>query len=253
MLNAASAARPRRPGSRNVGAGGWGRARRPGATRRPDVSYGRPWAAGLPFLTRVKTRLRAELAGDRLVVFDQRRTGAGALACPELQRAAGASDLTIVPAATVAACARSIGENRRYYSTSVTVADIDQLRAALGVPRLTLDGVSYGTYVAERYALAHPSHVARMVLDSVVPQTRGRPALFVRRSPPAGACCARYARSRCSGIRQPTSPRLSTSCTMAPRCWMPWSPTALGTPTTRGCLTICMPPAPVGPAHSKPS
>jgi pimeloyl-ACP methyl ester carboxylesterase len=76
-----------------------------------------------------------------------------------------------VPGSSVAACARSIGEARRYYSTAETVADIERLRTALGVPRLTLDGVSYGTFVEERYALRYPSRVARMVLDSVVPQT----------------------------------------------------------------------------------
>lgn len=144
-----------------------------GPARRGDLLFltGGPGQPGLPFLTRIQTRLRAELTGYRLVMFDQRGTGAGALRCAELQRDAGASDLTVVPSATVSACARSIGEDRRYYSTSETVADIDQLRAALGVPRLTLDGVSYGTYVAEHYALAHPSRVARIVLDSVVPQT----------------------------------------------------------------------------------
>jgi pimeloyl-ACP methyl ester carboxylesterase len=132
---------------------------------------GGPGQPGIPFLTRVSTQLRAALAGYRLVMFDQRGTGAGALECPALQDAAGASDLTVVPSATVAACARSIGEDRRYYTTSETVADIDQLRAALGADRLTLDGVSYGTFVAERYALRYPTHVARLVLDSVVPQT----------------------------------------------------------------------------------
>jgi pimeloyl-ACP methyl ester carboxylesterase len=132
---------------------------------------GGPGQPGIPFLTRIQTRLRAALAGYRLVMFDQRGTGAGALECPALQNAAGASDLTVVPSATVANCARSIGEDRRYYSTSEAVADIDQLRAALGAPRLTLDGVSYGTFVAERYALQYPTHVERLVLDSVVPQT----------------------------------------------------------------------------------
>jgi pimeloyl-ACP methyl ester carboxylesterase len=43
------------------------------------------------------------------------------------------------------------------------------LRAALRVDTLTLDGASYGTYLAERYAIAHPDHVARLVLDSTVP------------------------------------------------------------------------------------
>ncbi len=132
---------------------------------------GGPGQPGVPFLTRVQTRLRAPLSGYRLVMFDQRGTGGGALECPALQRAAGASDLTVVRPAVVADCARAIGAARRYYSTSETVADIDQLRAALGVSRLTLDGVSYGTFVAERYALRYPTHVARLVLDSVVPQT----------------------------------------------------------------------------------
>jgi pimeloyl-ACP methyl ester carboxylesterase len=50
------------------------------------------------------------------------------------------------------------------------VADIESLRIALKARRLTLDGVSYGSFVAERYALTYRSRVARMVLDSVVPQ-----------------------------------------------------------------------------------
>lgn len=136
---------------------------------------GGPGQPGIPFLTRIRTRLRTELAGYRLVMLDQRGTGRGALECPALQRAAGASDLTVVPPATVAACARSIGTARRYYATAETVADVDELRIALGVQRLTLDGVSYGTFVAERYALAYPTHVARLVLDSVVPQTGADP------------------------------------------------------------------------------
>jgi pimeloyl-ACP methyl ester carboxylesterase len=104
-------------------------------------------------------------------MLDQRGTGAAALRCPALQAAAGASDLNRVPPPIVAACARSIGSSRRFYSTPETVADIEALRAALGVHRLTLDGVSYGTFVAERYALQFPARVARLVLDSVVPHS----------------------------------------------------------------------------------
>jgi pimeloyl-ACP methyl ester carboxylesterase len=136
---------------------------------------GGPGQPGIPFLTRIHTRLRSELIGYRLVMFDQRGTGAGALDCPALQRAAGASDLTVVPPAIVTNCARSIGAVRRYYTTSENVADIDALRVALGARQLTLDGVSYGTFVAERYALAYPTHVARLVIDSVVPQAGADP------------------------------------------------------------------------------
>jgi pimeloyl-ACP methyl ester carboxylesterase len=157
---------------------------------------GGPGQPGIPFLTRIQTRLRAELTGYRLVMFDQRGTGDGALRCSALQTAAGASDLTVVPPATVGACARSIGADRRYYSTSETVADIEQLRAALGARRLTLDGVSYGTFVAERYALAYPSRVDRMVLDSVVPQTGVDPLYRA-----ALAASARVLRSVCAQQR----------------------------------------------------
>jgi pimeloyl-ACP methyl ester carboxylesterase len=81
----------------------------------------------------------------------------------------GASDLTPPTARAVRACAAAIGPRRRFFSTTDTVADLEALRQALGVPRMVLDGVSYGTYVAERYALAHPAHVRGLVLDSVVP------------------------------------------------------------------------------------
>jgi pimeloyl-ACP methyl ester carboxylesterase len=136
---------------------------------------GGPGQPGIPFLTRIHTRLRSEVTGYRLVMFDQRGTGAGALDCPELQSAAGASDLTVVRPSIVAACGRSIGADRRYYTTSETVADMDALRVALGARALTLDGVSYGTFVAERYALAYPTRVTRLVLDSVVPQAGADP------------------------------------------------------------------------------
>ncbi|MGZ6578748.1 MAG: alpha/beta fold hydrolase [Solirubrobacteraceae bacterium] len=131
---------------------------------------GGPGQPGIPFLERVQSRLGSDMRGYRLVMFDQRGTGADALKCPALQSVAGASDLVVPPPGVIQACASGIGPSRRYYTTSETAADIDALRKAFGVSTLTLDGVSYGTFVAERYALAYPQHVARLVLDSVVPQ-----------------------------------------------------------------------------------
>jgi pimeloyl-ACP methyl ester carboxylesterase len=133
------------------------------------------------------------LAGYRIVMFDQRGTGAGALRCPALQAAAGASDLTVVPSDADATCARTIGSGRRYFSTTETVADIESLRRALGAPRLSLDGVSYGTFVAERYALTYPTRVTRLVLDSVVPQDGVDPldlASIERTAPALRDACA---------------------------------------------------------------
>jgi pimeloyl-ACP methyl ester carboxylesterase len=131
---------------------------------------GGPGQPGVPFLERVQSRLGSDMRGYRLVMFDQRGTGGDALKCPELQAVAGGSDLVVPPPGAIQACAGAIGPSQRYYTTSETAADIDSLRKAFGISKLTLDGVSYGTFVAERYALAYPQHVARLVLDSVVPQ-----------------------------------------------------------------------------------
>ena len=136
---------------------------------------GGPGQPGVPFLPRIAARLRSALAGYRLVMFDQRGTGLDALECPALQQAMGASDLTVPSAAAVRQCAAAIGPRRQFFATADTVADIEALRRALGAPKITLDGVSYGTYVAEQFALAHPAEVARLVLDSVVPNANVDP------------------------------------------------------------------------------
>jgi pimeloyl-ACP methyl ester carboxylesterase len=130
---------------------------------------GGPGQPGLPFLPRVRQRLGAVARRWRLVVIDQRGTGAGALRCPALQRAVGTSDVAVPAPRALRDCARAIGPRRRFFTTAATVADLEALRRALGADRLALDGTSYGTYVAERYALAHPRRVSRLVLDSVVP------------------------------------------------------------------------------------
>jgi pimeloyl-ACP methyl ester carboxylesterase len=131
---------------------------------------GGPGQPGEPF-AEAERRIfgAAVLRAYRLVLLDQRGTGAGALRCPALQRAMGPSDLLPPPASAVRACARALGAVRSLYGTDDVVADLDDLRRALGATTWTLDGISYGTYVAERYALAHPRSVRALVLDSVVP------------------------------------------------------------------------------------
>jgi pimeloyl-ACP methyl ester carboxylesterase len=131
---------------------------------------GGPGQPGVPALPRVPEILGAEQNAYRIVMFDQRGTGAGALDCPALQAAMGSSDLAAPPAAAVRACASQLGDRRQFFGTDDVVADLESLRQALGVGSWVVDGISYGTYVGERYALAHPGRVSKLVLDSVVPQ-----------------------------------------------------------------------------------
>jgi pimeloyl-ACP methyl ester carboxylesterase len=140
---------------------------------------GGPGQPGVPFAQRIASRLGSAFAGYRLVLLDQRGTGGSALRCPGLQRQMGSTDLAIPTKGAVTACARAIGPRRAFFGTAQTVEDLEALRVALGAQRLTIDGVSYGSFVAERYALRHPEHVDRLVLDSVVPHRRGADPLEV--------------------------------------------------------------------------
>jgi pimeloyl-ACP methyl ester carboxylesterase len=99
-----------------------------------------------------------------VVAFDNRGSGrSGLLRCPELERA------SLIDAGHEAAqCARRLGPRRGFYRTSDTVEDIEAVRAALGARKLTLIGVSYGTFVAQAYAARYPDRVERVLIDSVL-------------------------------------------------------------------------------------
>jgi pimeloyl-ACP methyl ester carboxylesterase len=160
---------------------------------------GGPGQPGAGLLERVQPRIAYLLNDYRLVMIDQRGTGNTALNCPDLQREVGSSDILPPSPAAVRACADALGTARDHYTTTDTVADLEQLRIALGVDSWTVDGISYGTYVAQRYAYAHPDRVRRMVLDSVVPAT-GAPATYADSMHRTGAVLRQAcAASHCSG------------------------------------------------------
>ena len=130
---------------------------------------GGPGQPGVPFAPRILAEFAQVSQEYRILLVDQRGTGANALVCPLLQRQIGYADLEVPTNPAITECGTAIGADAAHYGTTDTVADLDDLRRALGVQRWSLDGVSYGTYVAQRYAAAHPAAVDRLVLDSVVP------------------------------------------------------------------------------------
>lgn len=170
-----------------------------GADRTMLFLTGGPGQGGVAAAERVIPRFAQVGASQRIVLLDQRGTGAGALRCPELQQQMRSSDLTVPSDGAVTACAATIGEGRAHYATSDTVADLEDLRAALGAETWSLDGVSYGSYVAQRYAAAHPDRVDRLVLDSVVPVTGFDPLLTDVYPEVARVLRAVCDQSRCAG------------------------------------------------------
>ncbi|MEU6930980.1 alpha/beta hydrolase [Streptomyces sp. NPDC046374] len=65
-------------------------------------------------------------------------------------------------------CARRTGAALRHYHSLNNARDLEVLRAALGEPRLTYMGASYGTYFGALYATLFPHRVRRMVFDAPV-------------------------------------------------------------------------------------
>lgn len=155
---------------------------------------GGPGSPGVRLAGEIASQFDPAVMRDyRLVMFSSRGTGSNALDCGDLQAEMGGSDLAVPSAEAVRDCAEGIGPERRFHSTLDTVADLDDLRQALGAPKLTLAGASYGTLVAARYAITHPDRVERLVLDSVVPHDGVDPlniAVFNRAAEVLRAVCA---------------------------------------------------------------
>lgn len=66
------------------------------------------------------------------------------------------------------ACAQKYPSLIKHMTTADAARDMDQIRQALGVAKISYYGFSYGTYLGQVYGTLFPTHVKRMVLDSNV-------------------------------------------------------------------------------------
>jgi len=158
---------------------------------------GGPGQSSTRFVEDFTDVLAEALENRQLVVLDQRGTGdSGALRCSALDDAPAALDLAAL-SERVGRCGIELGAARARYTTTEVVEDLEALRRELGVAKLSLFGVSYGAYVAQRYARRYPGAVDRRVVDSPVPQDQGGAydlasyaavARMLRRTCTGGAC-----------------------------------------------------------------
>jgi pimeloyl-ACP methyl ester carboxylesterase len=141
------------------------RARR--ATRPPVVALaGGPGQASVPFTADFADELGSRGAHRDLVSLDTRGTGwSGLVRCRAYERASATNE-----AASASSCARELGDRRSFYTSTDVAADIDAVRRRLGVPKIAVYGVSYGTRVALEYARRYPQHTERVILDSPLEQ-----------------------------------------------------------------------------------
>lgn len=79
--------------------------------------------------------------------------------------------LQMWPDALLKACRERLAANANLslYSSSISADDLDDMRAALGYPKIVLDGGSYGTFFFLVYMRQHPEHVESAVFQGLAP------------------------------------------------------------------------------------
>ncbi len=119
-----------------------------------------------------------------VILVDQRGTGkSNPLSCKSMLKDDDAYDPSQqAMQAQAEQCAAELSKKAdlRHYTTTDAVADLDAVRQAIGAAQINLVGVSYGTRVAQQYAMRHPEATRSIVLDSVVPNTLGLGNIFAR-------------------------------------------------------------------------
>ena len=119
-----------------------------------------------------------------IVFFDQRGVGASGGRDCEISATAharAAADDVAAAEAFVVDCLHEAGvrpDELPRYRTGEVIEDLEALRTRLGYDRLSLYGESYGTVVAQAYALAHPERVDALVLDAPVDLALGGPGFW---------------------------------------------------------------------------
>ena len=117
-----------------------------------------------------------------LVLVDQRGTGSSnplkcKLSSPSTPLAERLSEGGY-PKERLQECLKGYDADPRYYTTSIAMQDLDEVRAALGYTQVNLWGGSYGTRAALVFLREHPESVRAVILDGVAPPTMRLPLHF---------------------------------------------------------------------------
>ena len=146
------------------------------------VNPGGPGAPGRSLASLVAQSIDPKVASEYDIVgFDPRGVGGSvpALSCdpsffatarPDYDPTSPAEEQAMINRAKdyAAGCEQRFGWLLPYMRTQDAARDMDSIRAAFGVSKITYYAFSYGTYLGQVYGTLFPSRVRRMVLDSTV-------------------------------------------------------------------------------------
>ncbi|MEP7185107.1 MAG: alpha/beta hydrolase [Rhodanobacter sp.] len=149
---------------------------------------GGPGQAATESAGQIAMMLQPLLAHRDVLLVDQRGTGgSNALTCKDSDEDAptvGDGDALNADQIrrSAADCAKQLSgrADPRYYTTTIAIQDLVDIRKAIGSPQFDLIGVSYGTRVAQQFLMRHPDAVRSVILDSTVPNTAALGEDFAR-------------------------------------------------------------------------
>ena len=147
----------------------------------PDPVFmlaGGPGQAATESYAQVAPAFNEVLKKRHVILLDQRGTGgSNKLACKDDEGNVAVTDEVSEDLETArrftVRCRDALSKQAdlRFYTTTDAIRDLDAVRKALGVAQINLVGISYGTRVAQQYAMRYPASTRTIVLDSVAPNT----------------------------------------------------------------------------------
>jgi pimeloyl-ACP methyl ester carboxylesterase len=140
-----------------------------GATKSILLNPGGPSGSGIGFQESAQKLFNAAVRAEyHIVGFDPRGVGRSSpLPCGSTRDREARTGKDYI-AAIKDACTNRAADLVKSITTANTARDMEEIRKALGEPKLNFHGISYGTYLGLVYADLFPDKVGRFIIDSAV-------------------------------------------------------------------------------------
>ena len=148
-----------------------------GAERQPDPLFifaGGPGQAATENVRFIARTFAAVRRARDIVLVDQRGTGgSNGLGCDLYGTRVQDQLGDLLPIEAIRRCAEEwqTRANLRFYTSEIAMADLDEVRDALGYERINIFGTSYGTRTAQVFMRQFPERVRSVIMKGVTPIT----------------------------------------------------------------------------------
>ncbi len=138
---------------------------------------GGPGQSAVESYPMASSAFRGILKNRDVVLVDQRGTGGSNIIKCEFDEETQLSllaDASLIQSA-LKKCVEGLDADTRYYTTTESIKDLEEVRQALKIEKWNLLGISYGTRKALTYMKDFPESIRSVILDGVMPQQEAMP------------------------------------------------------------------------------